>query len=34
MREYKNENWAKNGKKWLNIKMEIEKKFVFFDGKK
>ena len=23
MGEYKNENWVKNGKKWVNIRMKI-----------
>ena len=27
MREYKNENWVKNGKKWVNIRMEIVANF-------
>ena len=34
MREYKNENWVKNDKKWLNIRMKIGTNFGFFDGKK
>ena len=29
MEEYKNENWVKNGKKWLNIRMKIMLNFGF-----
>ena len=27
MGEYKNENWIKKGKKWVNIRKEIETNF-------
>ena len=32
--EYKNKNWVKNGKKWVNIKMKIRLNCGFFMVKK
>ena len=29
MRKYKNENWVKNGKKWVNITIKIRLNFGF-----
>ena len=34
MGKYKNENWVKNGKKWVNIRIKIRLNFgVFYGGK-
>ena len=34
MGEYKNENWVKNGKKWVNLRMKIGTNFGFLMVKK
>ena len=34
MGKYKNENWVKKGKKWVNIRIKIRLNFGFFMVKK